>query len=117
MRERFAFTVYLAAAVRPKITAGDPKERSFPRAVRAENRPMLARSNRPVDGIENFLAAGQMRDATKFERWSFLHSKIESFTCRFPMSSCRIDPFRGLPDDLLSPAAHDVNENYGCLSD
>src|SRR5262249_8335325 len=62
-----------AAGVRPKIAARKFEQRRLTRTVRTENRPMLSRTNRPINGVKNRLAVGDVGNIAKFERGSFFH--------------------------------------------
>src|SRR5262245_51842082 len=63
MRQRFSLAINFAAAIGPKITAGDAQQRSFSRTIWTEDRPVLAGLHSPVDGIQDLFAVGAITDA------------------------------------------------------
>jgi hypothetical protein len=73
MGERLALAIDFAAAIGPEVAAGDFQQRRFSLTVGPEDRPMLARLNQPIDGIEDFPTVGDVGNVAQLKRGSSFH--------------------------------------------
>src|ERR1051325_2924787 len=78
IRESFAVAINFTAGIRPQVPARELQECRFTGTVRAENRPVFAAPDGPIDRIENGFLISNVRDVPKLEGGRGLQTKTRS---------------------------------------